>query len=43
MPSSLTLTGGDALGVAFDVLEAGELEAVGLGVLLVALLGGTWF
>jgi hypothetical protein len=43
MPSSLTLTGGGALGEALGVLEVDALDAVGVGVLLVALLGGTWF
>ena len=41
MPSSLTLAGEDALGVAFGVLEVDALVADGVGVLLVALLGGT--
>ena len=43
MPSSLTLAGGDALGVAFGVLEVDALVADGVGVLLVEVFAGVGF
>jgi hypothetical protein len=43
MPSSLTLTGADALAAALEALEAGALDAVGVGVLLVEVFAGVGF
>jgi hypothetical protein len=43
MPSSLALTGGDALGAAFGMLEVDALDAVGVDVLLVELFASVWF